>query len=167
MTTLIRTAQAILATLDENAIAKEDAAYEAAFEADIARWTAFLEQHGLPSSRRDAITARVEYAALQHIREEGWPETRATLNLLHAGERDGETIMAYGSGAYEVVKAKHAKPGMRVRAWLYSAPQGNWHEIANVVRLGDGSMVRITFADGTARTVKAAYRFFLPTKEIA
>jgi hypothetical protein len=61
-----------------------------------------------------------------------------------------------------VIKAKNAKPGMTVRAYLHGEPRGGERVIDTVERIDDGAMVRIAFASPHPVTeYKAAYRFFV------
>lgn len=60
-----------------------------------------------------------------------------------------------------VVKAKHLKPGQRVRAWLHDAPRGGERVVATVERINAGARVHVTFSSAhDPVTYKAAYRFY-------
>jgi hypothetical protein len=60
-----------------------------------------------------------------------------------------------------IVKAKHLKPGQIVQAYLQGHARGGSRTVESVTRLGDGSMVRITWSSGQAPAdYKAAYRWF-------
>lgn len=61
-----------------------------------------------------------------------------------------------------VVKAKHLKEGMRVRAYLHGKACGGERVVKSVQRSEDGSMVRVEFSSPHPTTdYKAAYRFYV------
>lgn len=63
-----------------------------------------------------------------------------------------------------VIKAKHVKKGMKVRAYVHGKPSGGERVVDTVERSKDGSMVTISFSSPHPTTeYKAAYRFFVQT----
>lgn len=59
-----------------------------------------------------------------------------------------------------VVKAKHLKEGMEVRAFLHGAPRGGKRVVKSIERIDDGAQVRVEFSSPHPTTdYKAAYRF--------
>lgn len=61
-----------------------------------------------------------------------------------------------------IIKAKNAKPGMVVRAYLKGEPRGGERVINTVERSEDGATVLVTFSSPHPDTeYKAAYRFYV------
>lgn len=60
-----------------------------------------------------------------------------------------------------VVKSKHLEPGMNVRPWVHGAARGAERVIKSIERVGNGSMVLITFVAGfDPQERAAAYRWY-------
>ena len=82
----------------------------------------------------------------------------AKAKVVRPGTRKVRTMSTHDG----VVKAKHLKPGMEVRAWLHGEPKGGVRVVESVERSEDGAMVRVAFATPHPTTdYKAAYRFFV------
>lgn len=78
--------------------------------------------------------------------------------LVRPGTRDVLTYDTHDG----VVKAKHLKPGMTVRAFLHGRPCGGERVVESVERIDDGAMVRVAFSSPHPATeYKAAYRFYV------